>query len=151
MHSLCAVIWYFTGKALSYIIVQYHSALLAHARPTMFYIPLVVLAGHVSKCVRLEDNVSIVLALFPAPHTLIARDDKWCELRMWEAVDKSTHVPMLHKLFYSDRLTSCLLTVVVVVVCLFVYLFLRCFRGPIWADYSYHSQYPTTRWASEWS
>ena len=43
MHSLCAVILYFTGKALANITVQCHSALLAHARPTMFYIPLVKL------------------------------------------------------------------------------------------------------------
>ena len=39
MHSLCAVIWYFTGKALA----QCHTALLAHVRPTMFYIPLVII------------------------------------------------------------------------------------------------------------
>ena len=43
MHTLCAVVWYFTDKALaSNITVQYHSALLAHAHPTMFYIPLVI-------------------------------------------------------------------------------------------------------------
>ena len=37
MHSLC--VGYFTGKAFSYITVQCHSGLFAHARPTMFYIP----------------------------------------------------------------------------------------------------------------
>ena len=43
MHSLCAMLSYFTGKALgAYITVQCHSASLAHARPTMFYIPLIV-------------------------------------------------------------------------------------------------------------
>ena len=46
MHSLCAVLSYFTGKALGTYqfnaTVQCHSALLARARPTMFYIPLVI-------------------------------------------------------------------------------------------------------------
>ena len=41
MHSLCAVILYFTGKALA-TNSSMPQALLAHARPTMFYIPLVI-------------------------------------------------------------------------------------------------------------
>ena len=40
MHGLCAVIWCFTGKALSSMPHDATSALLAHAHPTVFYICL---------------------------------------------------------------------------------------------------------------
>ena len=71
MHSLCAVIWYFTEN-LSYITVQCHSALLVHARPTMFYIPLVVVVYQVVRA-----SMHILGSGLPTPKYHWCRNNSW--------------------------------------------------------------------------